>query len=149
MALDLTAYLTRAFTGYLRMWKKDLPAFSPEDLTRRPGPDARSAADIAYEIVVENRASAMFLRGEDPGPYNGFPVCPPEMANAERLVEAISASVDEILAAVGDPERMIVTHDKTETAFEHALFVRFHMDYHLGQINLLHTLYGDTKIHWG
>lgn len=148
MPIDLAASLARSLNSALGMWAKDLPAFSPEDLVRRPGGKARSAADIAYEIVQENAASAKMLRGEDPGPYPGFPVCPPEMANTENLLAAIEASVAEILAAIGDPEREIQTPDGPMTAFAHATFVKFHMDYHVGQLNLLHTLYGDAKIHW-
>lgn len=149
VAIDLSAYLVRALNMPLHFWKRDLVAFSPENLVRKPGPDVRSAAEIACEIVQENLASAKMLRGEDPGPYLGFPDCPPEMASADRLVEAITASVEEILAAVGDPEREVVTSEGTRTAFDLALFVKFHMEYHVGQINLLHTLYGDTKVHWG
>ena len=148
MAIDLSDYTSRALGMPMHFWQRDLPAFSPKDLVRKPGGGARSAADIAYEIVQENLASAKMLRGEDPGPYPGFPVCPPEMANAASLVAAIEASVEEVRAAVGDPEREVQTPEGTRTAFSLAMFVKFHMEYHVGQINLLHTPYGDTESYW-
>jgi hypothetical protein len=132
------------------LYRKDLHAFAPNDLIRSPGAPARSAADIVFEVILNNRRASRRLRGEDAGPGPGFPPCPPELQSAEALSTEIADSCEELLAAVGlDPFRMIEYPGGSEIALSYGEFAVLHMQYHLGQLNYLQTVFGDAEIHWG
>lgn len=65
------------------------------------------------------------------------------------MAMTMSESAEEILAAIGDPEREIVLSDGSRTtAFARVQYSASRMYYHLGQLNYIQALYGDTKIHW-
>lgn len=149
MNADLLQILRNHLDETLYVYGKDLDAFSPENLTKSPAPGARCAADIAYEVILNNHRGARRLRGEDPGPTVGFPACPPELANAEALKASLSASAEDIFTSVGDdPMRAIVYPGGQEPALSYGEFMVLHMQYHLGQLNYIQVLFGDSKIHW-
>lgn len=150
MAIDLKALLKERIEETAALWAKDLAAHRDDQLITRPSETARSLADIAWETITINRRVATRLRGETPGPIDGFPVCPPEMANRVALAEQMAASAQEILAAAGDSmEREIpLPNGEKESVFSYGEFALMHMQYHLGQLNYVQTVYGDTDIHW-
>jgi hypothetical protein len=149
----MMSILAATVTGNIRnaaeLWGKDLRAHAAEKLTEVPAATARSIADITWETVAVNRRIAARLRGEAVPPAEGFPVCPPELANVESLVSEISASAEEVIASIGDdPDRTVELPDGPSNVYEYADFAAIHMFYHLGQINYAQTLYGDTDVHW-
>ncbi len=148
MAIDLTKHLTENLQEVAEMWAKDLAAHTG-DLTTKAAPTARSIADIAYETIFVNRAFVARLKGAPAEPMDGFPECPRELRSAEALSAAMTESAHAIVAAIGDPERMIARRDGSQTtAFEVAGFAATHMMYHLGQVNYVQTVEGDPVIHW-
>ncbi|CAN5608136.1 hypothetical protein BH11ARM2_BH11ARM2_19530 [soil metagenome] len=150
MTVDLNALLNERLRGAATLWAKDLRAHHPNELTTKPGDAVRSAADITWETILVNQRVATRLRGENPGPMEGFPSCPSESANVPTLIEALSASVDEVLEAAGeDMGREVHYPGGSESVFAYAEFAGIHMMYHLGQINYQQTLYGDPIVHWG
>jgi len=131
------------------LWEKDLAAHRDEELLSRPSETARSVADFAYETIFVNRRIAARLRGEAVASMDGFPTCPEELRSRDLLAKAMRESADEVLAAVGDPEREITRPDgSTVSAFASAEFAAVHMFYHLGQVNYVQTMYGDPAVHW-
>ena len=136
-------------TGCADNWAKDLSAHQDEAFLTPTGPHVRSAADFTYEVVHINRRLAARIRGDVLGPFTGFPTCPDDLKSREALATALRESVDEILEAVGDPEREINMPDGSiETPISLAVFAANHMYYHLGQLNLIQVSYGDTTFHW-
>ncbi len=106
-------------------------------------------ADFSYETLFVNRRLIARVTGEPVLPMDGFPTCPDELRTPVAMATAIAESVEQFIAAMGDPEREIVRPDGTIlTAFELGSFMNVHMMYHLGQINYVQTLYGDGDIHW-
>jgi hypothetical protein len=145
----LAAIVTGNIRHAAELWGKDLRAHNAEKLTEVPAATARSIADITWETVGVNRRIATRLRGEAVAPANGFPTCPPELANVEALVSEILASAEEVIASIGgDPERTVALPDGPSNVHEYADFAAIHMFYHLGQINYAQTLYGDADVHW-
>jgi len=127
---------------------KDLEALG-DKVAQSPAPGARSAADIVWEVALNNRRGAKRMRGEEPGEPVGFPPCPPEMANSGALAKELKESVDELLAAVGDdPLRIVEYPGGQEPALSYAQFLVIHMMYHLGQLNYIQVLFGDHEVHW-
>ena len=149
MSLDLKAILAENLNQCAELWEKDLLAHRVDQITTRPTESARSIADIVYETAVVNRRIAARLKGETPPPMDGFPSCPAEIATAAGLAKELKDATAVVLAAAGDDlEREVVTPMGPESAFTYALFAGTHMMYHLGQINYIQTVYGDTDVHW-
>lgn len=149
MAIDLSALLKERLDEVSTLWEKDLAAHRDEELLSRPSETARSVADFAYETVFVNRRIAARLRGETVAPMDGFPACPEELRDRGLLAKAMRESADEVLAALGDPQREITRPDgSTVSAFASAEFAAIHMFYHLGQVNYVQTMYGDPAVHW-
>ena len=132
------------------LWEKDLVAHDANRLGESPNGTTRSVADIAWETVVINQRIASRLRGETPAPAaDGFPTCPPELANTTGLVSAIHESTQAVLDAMGDDEaRLVQVLSGAENAIGYAMFAAIHMFYHLGQVNYVQTTYGDADVHW-
>lgn len=122
-------------------WAEALAEIPDGRLAEKPAPHARSAADVAWETILVNRRAARRVRGEDAGPGVGFPPCPPEVASASALTEALRISAEELLTAATDPLKTVVYPGGQESAFAYVLSMDFHMAYHLGQIVYLGTLF--------
>jgi len=133
-----------------QLWEKDLRAHDVARLTEKPSETTRSVADFSYEVVTINRLFAARLRGENPPPSpDGFPICPEELLSVDSLVTAIHESTEEVLEAMGDDEgRIVDTPNGPQNALGLAMFGAIHMFYHLGQVNYVQTMYGDTQMHW-
>ena len=148
MAIDLKGLLEERLRDGAGLWAKDLAAHREEEFASASG-GARSVADFAYETVFVNQRIAARLRGEGVAPMDGFPSCPDDLRSREALAKAMAESAEEVLAAVGDPERTITRPDGTTvSAFASAEFAAIHMYYHLGQVNYIQTVYGDPAVHW-
>lgn len=149
MAIDLAEFVTKDLRGMAAMWAKDLAAHRPEEFCSSPSEKVRSVADFSYETLFVNRRLIARVTGEPVLPMDGFPSCPEELCTPEAMAAALTESVEQFIAAMGDPEREIVRPDGTIlTAFELGSFMNVHMMYHLGQINYVQTLCGDGDVHW-
>lgn len=149
MALDLTGHLEELLRDCVWLWQKDLSMHCDEAFASSSSETARSAADLAYETVFDNRRVAARLRGEAVDSAAEYPPCPEEFRTRDAMAKAMAESAEEILAALGDPEREIVLSDGSKTtAFARVQYAANHMYYHLGQLNYIQAMYGDTKIHW-
>lgn len=149
MALDLKGQLEELLRDCVWLWQKDLSMHRDEGFASSSSETARSAADLAYETVFDNRRVAARLRGEAVDSVDGFPACPEELRTREAMAKAMAESAEEILAALGDPEREIILSDGSKTtAFARVQYAANHMYYRLGRLNYVQATYGDTKIHW-
>ena len=149
MPIDLDAHVRDGLNEIAELWVKDLVAHRDEEIAVPASPTARSVADLTYEAIFVNRRFAARLRGEMPEPMNGFPSCPERLRSGAALAAAMRESVDAILFSLGDLQREIpATGGGAVTAFEVAGFAIQHLYFHLGQVDYVQTVYGDTEVHW-
>jgi hypothetical protein len=149
MSFDLKAHLASILDACATSWKATLAGHADEWFVKPVAANVRSVADICYETLLINQRLARRIRGEEVGPMPGFPPCPEELRTREAMANAMVASVEELLEAVGgDPEREIVMpNGDRETAYSLAEFASSHMYYHLGQVNFVQVQYGDRTFH--
>ena len=149
MPIDLKKHIVDALNEVAELWAKDLRAHRDPEIATPMSPTARSVADLTYETILVNRRFAARLRGEAPPSMDGFPAAPEGLRTGAALADAMRESIDGIVAAYDDPEREIpATGGGTVTAFELCGFAITHSYYHLGQVDYVQTVYGDTEVHW-
>jgi hypothetical protein len=151
MPVDLKAHLTMQLNQTLALYKKDVGACTEEQLGTPFNETTRTAYDFLYECEYVNRRMTQRITGEEPtpAPWTGWAVAPEEWRNRETAIAKFEASVNDLLAAaLEDPEKEIILPDEVTTPFALALFADMHSMYHLGQIDYIQTLHGDTKMHW-
>jgi hypothetical protein len=150
--LDLTAFLRTNIEEVHQCYLDDLGALNDDDLAASPGGSARSPLDFTYEVALVNQRVAARLRGEDVGPWpfsdSEWAKAPAEFRSRDSLVEYLSGSVDTVLSALGDANREVVLPSGSKSAFEVAMMVVLHMEYHMAQLNYLQSMKGDAKVHW-
>lgn len=106
----------------------------------------RSALDQAAECIDINRRYASLLRGETPdAPCFDWPFRTPEDA-----IQLIRNSAQELASAVRnlDDQALMRPYDTGVGVIPGAIVLQFaasNMAYHIGQINFIQTLYGDTE----
>lgn len=118
-------------------------------LDKQPGGVARRGFDFSFEALQLNEDIAVWMRSGVMPLYDtesGFPVCPPELLNAEALAEAMRDSVEEIVSAMAhlEPEKWQeeVEFDNGAMISGFGLLVHAldHMAYHHGQLSQLEML---------
>jgi len=144
---------TERVHGFL---EKDLNAVAEEDSNACPGGCARPALSVVAECGLLNSNIADLLTiGETKrlpakelkAHLSSFSTKEKALAylneQTARLVEAIKGMDESKLGATTD-----VLFGRPSTWFSVAEFPAIHMMYHDGQLNYLHRLNGDDKIHW-
>ena len=120
-----------------------------------PGGVAKTPLYMVAECAALNGLLADFLAGRDA-------VIPPAEARdafyrsfdttekALTLLEKNTASVLEAIAHLSDDaftESVLTPFGREMPRFEFAHMLISHMNYHIGQLNYIQTLYGDTERH--
>jgi hypothetical protein len=105
--------------------------------------DCRSALQQADECVRVNNSMAALLRGEEPGEHT-------EVASVEQAKAELTASGENLANAVrgmapADLGKMYPTRMGEWPGSMIMSVPAFNMMYHVGQINYIQTLYGDTE----
>ena len=154
--IDLKAHLKGFTEQACHFLIRDLAATADDQVNQGPGGDARTAAHIIAECALTNGAIAAYVRGEE------IKRLPPDERKAhlasfdtkEKALLYLTEQTDLLLAAIeaADPDWLCEIDEgffgKPQTRFSIAEFPAIHMMYHDGQLNYIHTLHGDTKIHW-
>lgn len=134
----------------------DLNALTEEQAAGSTKEGARSAISVVAECASVNSRLAEFVS------TGTFPSLTPEQRAAfyagittrAQALSALEASVQTLRAAIdacppekwGEPVTDIF--GMPSTVFGIANFASMHMMYHDGQLNYLHTVHGDTEMHW-
>lgn len=135
----------------------DLKAIPDEQANACPGGCARSAVNIVAECATLNGLVARFLRtGEAPqrptpeqraAHLASFDTKEKALAYLEQetnaLREALQAVEENTLGEVTE-----AMFGRPMTRYAVAELTYTHMMYHDGQLNYIHTLHGDDKVHW-
>ena len=136
---------------------KDLQALPTEKQNTSPMGAGRTPLHIVAECGWVNQRLATVLSTGTAPPHPA-----PEERNAllntydteEKALTYLQASTQEVLEALyALPEERLA--ETTEFPFGRpitllflAQFAAIHLMYHDGQLNYIHTLYGDTETHW-
>ena len=153
--LSLNIHLRQATERSYRNLVNDLTALDEEKASVPAGTGTRDAIKIVAECAAVNGLLAGFL-------FTGAFASP---SDAER--EAFYASITTRQAALDTLDQnttaLLNAIDATSTdhwgdaaewffgpttVFAIAEFASLHMMYHDGQLNFLHTLHGDSEMHW-
>ncbi len=114
-----------------------------------PGSQTRSVMELVGECIFANRRFLSFLHG---GPIIKSPENLDLYESVNEATSALKVSADELAAEIRklqaqDLDRVITTH---RGPMPLALAIQFplrNMTYHMGQINMIQLLYGDTEFH--
>jgi len=152
VSFEPTAFLKKLIQDALQCYLDDLDALSNEDLAYSPGGTARCPFDFSYEVAYVNHRVAARLRGEDPGawPYaeGEWAAAPDEYRSRDAIATYLKQSTQAVLEALGDATREVSLPSGPKSAFEFAMIVPTHLEYHLAQLNYLQSIRGDSKVHW-
>ena len=154
--LDVRAQLrgTTEFTHGLIV--KDLNAVGDAQASASPGGVARNAVQIAAECAAINGMVAGFLttgefirasKEEQAAYYAAHETKEAVLATLEKQTQTLLTAIDGMdEATMGDiiPETPLGPMSR----FAIAQLPAMHMMYHDGQLNYIHTLHGDDKMHW-
>lgn len=135
---------------------KDLNAISEEQATISPGGGARSPVHIVAECATLNGKVAEFLRT---GEFNRPPREQMEahllsFDTKEKALAYLEQETAQLFLALESIEVSTLGEDASQvfgrpmSCFAVAELPASHMMYHDGQLNYIHTLYGDSKVHW-
>lgn len=139
------------------MLVKDLKAMKAEQLAGKPGGVGRSALHIAAECGMVNRYFANFLTEKQPAARPTPEEREAHLSTFDTLEKALAYLDQETQNLVSvieslDENTLGEVHNqplgRPMTLFALAEFAALHMMYHDGQLNYIHTLYGDNEIHW-
>lgn len=133
----------------------DLDALPDAAFSQKFSTEARTVADIMYEITLVNDHICMVLRGEEPFPWpeGGWINAPENLRTKEAVIDSFRACSERtITTAEGltseQMEQTVDTERGPVTRFERCQFMALHMWYHSGQLNFIQTLRGDSEWHW-
>lgn len=155
MATMLKSKLTESLADLKNYVLKDIRALSEEQFVQAPAPNTRRPIDFMYETAEVNKMLAKRIRREEVirTPQEGWMVAPEGFKTKAQAEEAISASIDELLAAV-EPMTEEQMHDMVPTSqgdtpiWDLLMFASFHTIYHDGQLTYVQQIHGDMKMHW-
>ncbi len=136
---------------------KDLKAIPAEKQNVSPMGAARTPLNIVAECAFVNGRIAEVLRVGTPSPrpapeeqekhLNSFDTEEKVLAYLQEETEVLLSTLESL-----SPERLQETTDfpfgRPITVLFLAEFASIHIMYHDGQLNYIHTLYGDTAVHW-
>lgn len=153
--MDAKKVATDGLKSVSKRFLQDLNAIPEDAFAKCFTPQARSVADIVYEVKLVNEDIGKEMRGEKPAewPDDGFVRAPENFRTKETVMGAFEKSTAEIIAmAEGysseEFEEPIQTCNGETTRFERCRFMNLHMWYHSGQLNFIQTLLGDDQLHW-
>jgi hypothetical protein len=135
----------------------DLRAVPEEARAVSPGGAARSPYAIALECGIVNTRVAAALEGKvlPAPPHDEYDTMLEHLPTFEAVAEFVTHEtlVLKIMIERTDPETWGETIEvfpsrPPMTRFDAVLLALSHMAYHDGQLNFVHLLGGDTKIHW-
>jgi uncharacterized damage-inducible protein DinB len=156
-ALQPKVHLRTLLERVHHMVVKDLQAIETEKLTASPGGVARDPLHIAAELGMANRYFADYLATRQLAPRPSPEEREAHMRSFDTLEKALTyldQETQNLLSVIdGLDENTLgeTTNDMFRlpmTLFAVAEFAAMHMMYHDGQLNYIHTLYGDKEIHW-
>jgi len=109
----------------------------------------RSVMDLAGECVEANRRILAYLTGTSIGPRpDNFDVFETVADVSAALIESADALAEEVAKIDGEGlMREVHTHRGPMPAALAMQFPVRNMTYHIGQINMVQLLYGDTVFH--
>jgi hypothetical protein len=114
-----------------------------------PESKARSVMDLLGECVEANHRARCYLREEDPGPRPAVFDLYGDAPETIKVLKASAAELAEEIRHIPSEElmRVVQTHrGPMPIALAIQLPLR-NMIYHIGQINMIQLLYGDTEFH--
>jgi uncharacterized damage-inducible protein DinB len=138
----------------LEIFAKDLAALPEEAYQKSFGGQARTAADIAHEVVMVNDDVRRNMVGEPMIDWpSGWLRAPEGLQTKAEAIANFQRSAAELVAAVETwgPDDLAVTvanEHGEHTREERCQFLALHLWYHAGQLNFMQTLLGDTEWHW-
>lgn len=148
----------RAFTErMLGLLTNDLKAIPEDKNNVSPAPGARPALHIVAECAVFNGFIAEYLstgtlpslpRGEErEALLRSFDTAEKALAHLDQETQKLLAAIDALDEdTLGDITRQPL--GRPMSRFGLAEMPATHMMYHDGQLNYIHTLLGDTQMHW-
>jgi hypothetical protein len=156
--LSLKEHLRNQTERGHRLLVNDLQALAAEKHNVGPGGSARPAIHIVAECAAVNQMIAGYLRTGTRAPRPT-----PEEREAhlsafdttDKALNYLRDATEELLGAIAmlDESTLGEMSDqplgRPMTRFAVAELPAFHMMYHDGQLNYIHTLHGDTEMHWG
>lgn len=153
--MDLHASAVRTFTRACDLLLKDLEALPETAFGQKFGNEARTVADITYEVILVNRHVGITLRKEEPfaWPDDGWITAPEGCRTKEECMSAFQSMKDELLQTleslkIRSMDEAIQTETGESTIYAQCNFMCLHMWYHSGQLNFIQTLLGDKEWHW-
>ncbi|HLK17093.1 MAG TPA: DinB family protein [Fimbriimonadaceae bacterium] len=153
--MELKPLALGGFTNVRNLFMKDLEALPDDAFTTSFGPACRAVADIVYEVNLVNDHVGIVIRGEEafPWPDEGWIKAPKDFRTKAAVVAGYKASTDKIIATIegfseADLEGKLQTEQGETTRYQRCQFMMIHTWYHLGQLNFVQTLLGDTEWHW-
>jgi uncharacterized damage-inducible protein DinB len=153
--MEQSHYSVGMLKGALGLFAKDLDALPEEAFTKKFTAEARSVADIVFEVNLVNDHVGMVIRGEKPfdWPDGGWILAPDGFDTKSVVIDAYKESMNRILQTAmtftpDELEAQFETEEGTTTRAERLRFMALHLWYHSGQLNFIQTLLGDTAWHW-
>lgn len=137
------------------MFRQDLEALPEEAYDRCFGGKARTVADIVHEVNLVNDHVRATVLGEPLFDWpDGWITAPEGQRTKETVMAAFDASADMAVAAFdnmdGNQFTTPLEADEPRSAPRDRLrFLQIHCFYHMGQLNFVQTLLGDSEMHWG
>ncbi len=138
----------------LMIFQKDLEALPERAFAESFGGEARTAADIAHEVVMVNDDIRRNMIGEAMIDWpEGWLRAPEGLKTKSEAIANFQRSSSELMAAAGawgevDLAIKVTNEHGEHTREERCRFIALHLWYHSGQLNFMQTLLGDTEWHW-
>lgn len=152
--MELKPYLLSQVVRSFELLQFDLEAIPEEDFNRCFGGQARTAADLVYELNMVNDHVGLTIRGEELFDWpEGWLRAPQALQGREASLASFRGSkqhfIDTIAALSEEQiEETILSDGKETSRYKMAMFVALHNWYHSGQMNFIQTLRGDIDWHW-
>lgn len=156
-ALNPKDHLLTMIEHNARRLASDLNAIPDDKASRCPGGCARSALNIVAECAALNGFVAQFLTSgqvpERPSPearnahLASFDTKEKALAYLEQETKALRDALQDVDEnTLGDVTDAFFGRPMSRYGI--AELAMTHMSYHDGQLNYIHTLHGDDKVHW-
>lgn len=152
---DIKTFIASKLDMVCHLFSKDMEALSHDQLNHSASGCARTAYDVAFEIVTTNQLFAKIVRGEDIEPisFEGWIIAPDEFKSKEGAINAVRASFEDMKASLlACPEDELTATIDTpigpKSRADIAFMSVYHGGYHSGQLNYIQTLHGDGAMHW-
>ncbi|MBL8059831.1 MAG: DinB family protein [Chthonomonas sp.] len=154
--MDIATVAKTSLENAINIVSKDLNALPEEAFTKSFGGQARTVADIVYELNVVNDYFGALLRGESPPPFDpsqGWIKAPADFNQKSEIIAAFDAAAKRAKETVDamtveELSKPIEGDDAGRTVYNRASMLSTHLMYHSGQFNFIQTMLGDGDWHW-